>query len=204
MTRRWPRSARGNRRTSAANTARSAQSRRGRGLVRRSTATSWRSTRSSTSLAEDVRHDSRTKPEHLPEDQVQQPQRHAGIMSDQRSPLVSDPGPTSGTPHDPEYGCPEPEWRWTGPAVADRPLGLCVNAPGARGSYARSVLQSPRYRPTAPRGSTRSSARRRPPPSYRSASVADQRKLPFIRRSASFLVDGRRFTAHRRPRSRLD
>jgi hypothetical protein len=39
------------------------------------------------------------QPEHLPEDQVQQPQRHAGIMSDQRSPLVSDPVPTSGTPH---------------------------------------------------------------------------------------------------------
>ena len=38
------------------------------------------------------------QPEHLPEDQVQQPQRHAGIMSDRRSPLVSDPGPTSGTP----------------------------------------------------------------------------------------------------------
>ena len=38
------------------------------------------------------------QPEHLPEDQVQQPQRHVGIMSDQRSPLVSDPGPTSGTP----------------------------------------------------------------------------------------------------------
>ena len=36
--------------------------------------------------------------EHLPEDQVQQPQRHAGIMSDPRSRLVSDPGPTSGTP----------------------------------------------------------------------------------------------------------
>jgi len=39
------------------------------------------------------------QPEHLPEDQVQQPQRHAGIMSGQRSSLVSDPGPTSGTPH---------------------------------------------------------------------------------------------------------
>ena len=38
------------------------------------------------------------QPEHPPEDQVQQPQRHAGIMSDQRSPQVSDPGPTSGTP----------------------------------------------------------------------------------------------------------
>jgi hypothetical protein len=32
------------------------------------------------------------QPEHLQEDQVQQSQRHAEIMSDQRSPLVSDPG----------------------------------------------------------------------------------------------------------------
>ena len=55
MTRRWPRSARGNRRTSAANTTRSAQSRRGRGLARRRTATSWRSTRSSMSLVADAR-----------------------------------------------------------------------------------------------------------------------------------------------------
>jgi hypothetical protein len=39
------------------------------------------------------------QPEHLPEDQVQQPQRHAGIMSDRQSPLVSDPSPTYGTPH---------------------------------------------------------------------------------------------------------
>src|SRR4029079_19134286 len=38
--------------------------------------------------------------EHLREDQVQQAQRHAGIMPNQRSPLVSDPGTTSGTPHD--------------------------------------------------------------------------------------------------------
>ena len=36
--------------------------------------------------------------EHLAKDQVQQPRRHAGIMTDRRSPLVSDPGPTSGTP----------------------------------------------------------------------------------------------------------
>jgi hypothetical protein len=33
------------------------------------------------------------QPEHLPEDQVQQPQRHVGIMSGQRSPLVKDPRP---------------------------------------------------------------------------------------------------------------
>ena len=38
------------------------------------------------------------QPEHLAKDQVQQPQRHAAIMPNQRSPLVSDPGPTSGTP----------------------------------------------------------------------------------------------------------
>jgi hypothetical protein len=42
--------------------------------------------------------------DNLPEDQVQQPQRHAGIMPNQRSPLVSDPGPSSGTPHDPRTG----------------------------------------------------------------------------------------------------
>ena len=62
VTRRWQRSARGSRRMRAAKIARSAQSMRGRGLVRRRTATSWRSTRSSTSLAADVRHDSRTSP----------------------------------------------------------------------------------------------------------------------------------------------
>ena len=39
------------------------------------------------------------QPEHLPEDQVQQPQRHVGIMPNSRLLLVSDPGPTSGTPH---------------------------------------------------------------------------------------------------------
>jgi len=39
------------------------------------------------------------QPEHLPEEQVEQPQRHVGIMSDRRSPLVSNPAPTSGTPH---------------------------------------------------------------------------------------------------------
>jgi hypothetical protein len=91
VTRRWQRSTRGSRATRAANTARSAQSIRGRGLVRRRMATSWRSTRSSMSLLADVRPISRTRPEYLPEDQLQQPQRQGGIMSDQRSPLVSDP-----------------------------------------------------------------------------------------------------------------
>jgi hypothetical protein len=62
VTRRWQRSARGSRGTRAASTARSAQSMRGRGWVRRSTATSCRSTRSSTSLVADVRPSSRTSP----------------------------------------------------------------------------------------------------------------------------------------------
>jgi len=38
------------------------------------------------------------QPKHLPEDQVRQPQRYSGIMSDRRSPLASDPAPSSGTP----------------------------------------------------------------------------------------------------------
>ena len=62
MIRRCSRSLLGKRRMRAAKTARSAQSRRGRGLVRRSTATSCRSTSSSTSLVEDVRPSSRTSP----------------------------------------------------------------------------------------------------------------------------------------------
>ena len=37
--------------------------------------------------------------EHLPEDQVQQPQRHSGIMSGRQSPLVIYASPTCDTPH---------------------------------------------------------------------------------------------------------
>ena len=55
MTKRCPYSICGNLRTSAANTARSTQSRRGVGLALRSTVTSWRSTRSSTCLDADAR-----------------------------------------------------------------------------------------------------------------------------------------------------
>ena len=43
--------------------------------------------------------------EHLQEDQGQQPQRYACIMSGQQSPQVGDPGPSSGTPH--RRGVPE-------------------------------------------------------------------------------------------------
>jgi hypothetical protein len=52
---------RGSLRTNAANTARSAQSRRGFGLARRSTATSCRNTRSSTSLDADERPSSNSR-----------------------------------------------------------------------------------------------------------------------------------------------
>ena len=60
-----------------------AQSKRGLGLVRRSTATSWRSTNSSTSLVDVVRPSSKTSLEHLPEDQIQTAAAHtAAIMPD--------------------------------------------------------------------------------------------------------------------------
>jgi hypothetical protein len=55
VTSRWARSCAGRSRVSAVRTARSAQSRRGRGLVRRSTATSCRSTSSSAFLQADDR-----------------------------------------------------------------------------------------------------------------------------------------------------
>ena len=45
------------------------------------------------------------QPEQQPEEQVEQPQRHACIMSGQQSPQVGDPGPSSGTPH--RRGVPE-------------------------------------------------------------------------------------------------
>ena len=52
------------------------------------------------------------QPEHLTKDEVEQPQRHAGIMSDQRSPMVSDPGPTSGTPQDQTRAAYMPDAAW--------------------------------------------------------------------------------------------
>jgi hypothetical protein len=72
-------------------TARSAQSIRGRGLVRRKTATSLRQHRELDVLGAGRATRQQDQPEHLAEDQVQQPQGHAGIMSDRQSPLVSDP-----------------------------------------------------------------------------------------------------------------
>ena len=73
--RRYPRSVRGSHRIMAAKTARSAQSMRGLGLMRRRTATSCRRTRSSTSLVEDARPISGTSPSTW-WNQIQQPQRH--------------------------------------------------------------------------------------------------------------------------------
>jgi hypothetical protein len=39
------------------------------------------------------------QPEHLPEDQVQQRQRHTRIMPNRRLSLLNAPAPSSGTPH---------------------------------------------------------------------------------------------------------
>ncbi len=50
------------------------------------------------SLAEDVRHDSRTNPSTCQKIKYSNRNDTPGIKSDQRSPLVSEPGPTSGTP----------------------------------------------------------------------------------------------------------
>src|SRR3954453_13312055 len=56
------------------------------------------STRSSTSLVEDVRPISWTNPSTCRKIKYSRRSDNAGIMSDQRSSLVSDPSPTSGTP----------------------------------------------------------------------------------------------------------
>jgi hypothetical protein len=75
VTNRCPHSIVGRARTSAAKTARSAQSRRGFGLALRSTATSWRSTRSSTSLTP-TSGQATPAVHQLEEDQVEQTQGH--------------------------------------------------------------------------------------------------------------------------------
>ena len=98
VTTRRHRSARGSRRTSAANTARSAQSNRGRGLVRRKTATSWRSTRSSTSLAEEVRPSSRTSPSTCRKIKYSRRSDTPGSCPTSDHRWSATPGPTSGTP----------------------------------------------------------------------------------------------------------
>src|SRR4029079_16014389 len=75
--------------------------------------------------------------EHLPEDHVQQPQRHAGIMPNQRSPLVSDPGTTSGTPHAWVAQCRVPQHQ-----VGAGPWTRCT------------IPEITRYTPNAPAAST--------------------------------------------------
>ena len=92
---------RGRRRISAANTARSAQSRRGLGLVLRSTATSWRRTSSSMSLDDDARPSSVSQLRSRIEDQVEQAQRHVRDHACRWSSIAAGHGlrPTSGTPH---------------------------------------------------------------------------------------------------------
>ena len=76
------------RRISAANTARSAQSRRGRGLVRRSTATSCRSTSSSMFLVEDGRPSSKTSLSTCRKSRYSSRSDTATIMPDHRRPPV--------------------------------------------------------------------------------------------------------------------
>ena len=108
VTRRWRRSARGNRRMRAAKTARSAQSMRGRGLVRRRTATSCRNTRSSTSSVEDVRPISRTSPSTCQKIRYSDRSDTAAIMPNRRLPLVSAPAPSSGIPQGAGEPVPRP------------------------------------------------------------------------------------------------
>jgi hypothetical protein len=89
VTRRWQRSDRGSRWIRAANTARSAQSRRGRGLVRRSTATSCRSTSSSMSLVEDGRPSSKTSLSTCRKSRYSSRSDTAAIMPDRRRPPIT-------------------------------------------------------------------------------------------------------------------
>ena len=101
VARRWQRSVRGSRRMRAANTARSAQSSRGFRLVRRSTATSWRSTRSSTSLVEDERLSSRISPSTCRKIRYDNRSDTAAIMPGCLMSSITAgqrPCPTSGTP----------------------------------------------------------------------------------------------------------
>jgi hypothetical protein len=67
-------------------------------------ATSWRSTRSSMSLAVDVRHDSRTNPSTCPKINYSNRGDTPESMSDRRSPLIGDPArllaPTRSARHD--------------------------------------------------------------------------------------------------------
>lgn len=98
------RSSRGSRRTNATSTARSAHSNRGRGLVRRSTATSCRSTSNSTSLAADDRPSRTSRPTSRTE--IRYGSRdatlydHAPTADGARSPQINRPMQCSGTPRD--------------------------------------------------------------------------------------------------------
>jgi len=53
------------------------------------------------------------QPEHLPEDQIQQPQRHMGIMPARRSSLVSDPSRVL-EPHTSKRTAIDRRGRWSG------------------------------------------------------------------------------------------
>ena len=73
------------------------------------------------------------QPEHLPEDQVQQPQRHVGIMPTRRLPLVSDPARVL-----------EPHTRQLTSAADIDPLAVAVGAAASPGcASATSPLPRP-------------------------------------------------------------
>jgi len=105
VTKRWLSRPLGSQRVRAANTARSAQSKQGLGLVRRSTATSWRSTNNSTSLVDVVRPSSKTSLRTCWKIRYNSRSDTAAIMPDRRSPLVSSVCHVL-EPH----VCPEVEW----------------------------------------------------------------------------------------------
>jgi len=102
-TRRWARILAGSRRIKAARTARSAQSKRGLGLVRRSTATSCRNTSSSTSLVEAVRPSSKTSPRTCWKIRYSSRSDTAAIMPGHRR----RPPITAAQPHVPRSGTPQ-------------------------------------------------------------------------------------------------
>ena len=127
LTRRWQRSARGSRRIRPANTARSAQSRCGLGLVRRSTATSCRSTSNSMSFVEDGRRSSTTSLSTCRKSRCSSRSGVATIMPDHRRPITAAQQRVRriGTPHPPMVSL------WTTLASAGRGWRSCRPTPSS-------------------------------------------------------------------------
>jgi len=92
--------------------------------------------------------------EQLTEDQVQPAQRDAGIMSDHRSPLVSDPVPSSGTPQALAPSPTQPDRRRFAPPPRRRRPGRPPPRPAGQPAPART-LGPLRHTPQAHRGRQR-------------------------------------------------